>query len=92
MSAVPIPPVLRSSAGGAKQLEVDGATVGEILDGLVGAHPALRDQLFGADGSLNRFVNIYLNDQDIRYLADQATPVDSRDTVVILPAMAGGGA
>ncbi len=90
MSAVRIPPVLRANVGGAKQVDVTGATVGELLDGLVAAHPGLRDQLFGADGELNRFVNVYLDGQDVRYLDGVATPVDPRDELVILPAMAGG--
>ena len=90
MSAVRIPPVLRANVGGAKQVDVSGATVGELLDGLVAAHPGLRDQLFGADGELNRFVNVYLDGQDVRYLDGVATPVDPRDELVILPAMAGG--
>jgi molybdopterin synthase sulfur carrier subunit len=85
-----MPPVLRANVGGAKQLEIEGATVGEVLDALVSAHPALRDQLFTPDGDLNRFVNVYVNDQDIRYLQERATPVEARDTLILLPAMAGG--
>lgn len=90
MSTVRIPPVLRASAGGAKQIEVGGSTVGEVLQSLVDEYPTLRDQLFAGDGELNRFVNVYLDGQDVRYLQEQATPVGERDTVVILPAMAGG--
>jgi sulfur-carrier protein len=90
MSTVRIPPVLRANAGGSKQVEVAGGTVGEVLDGLVTQFPALRDQLFAGDGELNRFVNVYLDGQDVRYLQERATPVGERDTVVILPAMAGG--
>jgi molybdopterin converting factor small subunit len=90
VSAVRIPPVLRANVGGAKQVDVSGATVGELLDGLVAAHPGLRDQLFAEDGELNRFVNVYLDGQDVRYLGGTATPVDPRDELVILPAMAGG--
>jgi molybdopterin synthase sulfur carrier subunit len=90
MSAVRIPPVLRANVGGAKQVDVSGATVGELLDGLVAAHPALRDQLFTSEGELNRFVNIYLDGQDVRYLDGVSTPVDPRNELVILPAMAGG--
>ncbi|HEX3266343.1 MAG TPA: ubiquitin-like small modifier protein 1 [Candidatus Limnocylindrales bacterium] len=90
MSVVRIPPVLRASAGGAKQVEVTGSTVGEVLQALVSEYPTLRDQLFAGDGQLNRFVNVYLDGQDVRYLEEQATPVRDRDTVVILPAMAGG--
>jgi sulfur-carrier protein len=90
VSAVRIPPVLRASVGGAKQVDVSGSTVGELLEGLVAAHPALRDQLFTSDGELNRFVNVYIDGQDVRYLGGTATPVDPRDEMVILPAMAGG--
>ncbi|HWP62524.1 MAG TPA: ubiquitin-like small modifier protein 1 [Candidatus Binatia bacterium] len=90
MSTVRIPPVLRPATGGAKQVEVAGATVGEALDALVAAYPALRAQLFGPDGQLNRFVNVYVNDTDVRHLEDTATPIGERDTIVILPAMAGG--
>jgi molybdopterin synthase sulfur carrier subunit len=61
-----------------------------VLDGLVATYPGLRDQLLTQDGVLNRFVNVYLNDEDIRYLAELATPTGERDTIVILPAMAGG--
>jgi sulfur-carrier protein len=90
MSVVRIPPVLRANAGGAKQVEVGGSTVGEILQSLVTEYPSLREQLFASEGELNRFVNVYLDGQDVRYLQEQATPVGERDTVVILPAMAGG--
>ncbi len=90
MSTVRIPPVLRASAGDQKQLTVDGATVGAVLEALVAQHPALRGQLLSGDGDLHRFVNVYLNDQDVRYLEAMATPVTDRDTITILPAMAGG--
>ena len=90
MSTVRIPPVLRASAGDQKQLSVDGATVGAVLEALVAMHPALRGQLLSAEGDLHRFVNVYLNDQDVRYLDALATPVTERDTITILPAMAGG--
>jgi sulfur-carrier protein len=90
MSVVRIPPVLRASAGGVKQVEVGGSTVGEVLQSLVTEYPSLREQLFAGDGQLNRFVNVYLDGEDVRYLEEQATPVGERDTVVILPAMAGG--
>jgi molybdopterin converting factor small subunit len=90
MSTVRIPPVLRANAGGEKQVQVEGSTVGEVLQALVGRYPALREQLYAGDGELNRFVNVYLDGQDVRYLQEQATPVREADTVVILPAMAGG--
>ena len=91
MTAVRIPPVLRAQAGNQKQVEVGGATVGEALDSLIGQFPGLRDQLLTADGTLNRFVNVYVNGRDVRYEQELATPVAATDTVVLLPAMAGGG-
>ncbi|CAN5742856.1 MoaD/ThiS family protein [soil metagenome] len=90
MTAVRIPPVLRTHVGDAKQVVASGATVGELVDDLVGRHPGLADQLRAADGGLHRFVNVYLNGQDVRYLDGLSTPVGERDTLVILPAMAGG--
>ena len=91
MTAVRIPPVLRAQAGNQKQVEVSGATVGEALTSLIGQFPGLRDQLFTEDGSLNRFVNVYVNGRDVRYEQELATPVTDGDTVILLPAMAGGG-
>ena len=90
MSTVKFPAVLRSNVGGAREVEAAGSTIGEVLDSLVAAHPALRDQLFTGDGELNRFVNVYLNGQDVRYLAGRETPVTAADEVRLLPAMAGG--
>lgn len=90
MSTVRIPPVLRAQAGGAKTLDVAGATVGEVLGALVEAHPGLRAQLFTHEGILNRFVNVYVDGRDVRYTGDLSTAVGERDEVVILPAMAGG--
>ena len=90
MSTVRIPPVLRAAAGGAKEVEIGGSTVGEVLGQLVDRFPGLRAQILTDDGELNRFVNVYLDGQDIRYLDERATPVAERDTVIILPAMAGG--
>lgn len=90
MSAVRIPPVLRTATGGQKQVQVSGATVGEVLRTLVTTYPSLSQQLFAEDDSLNRFVNVFLNDTDIRHLDALATRVEEPDTVVILPAMAGG--
>jgi sulfur-carrier protein len=91
MATVKIPPVLRASVGGEREVSAEGANVGEVLRGLAGAHPATADQLFGADGELNRYVNVYLNDEDVRVLDGLETAVSDGDTVVILPAMAGGG-
>jgi len=90
VSVVRIPSVLRAAAGGNKQLELSGASVGDVVEGLVSEYPSLRGQLLTDDGELNRFVNIYVNGQDVRYLDGLATPVGERDEVRLLPAMAGG--
>jgi molybdopterin synthase sulfur carrier subunit len=90
VTVVRIPPVLRPQVGNDKQVEAAGATVAEVLADLVARHPGLREQLLTADGSLHRFVNVYLNGQDVRYLDDLATPVSEGDALIILPAMAGG--
>jgi sulfur-carrier protein len=90
VSTVKIPPVLRSSTGGAKEVEAEGASVGEVLRALAGQHPATASQLFSEEGELNRYVNVYLNDEDVRVLDGLETSVGAADTIVILPAMAGG--
>jgi molybdopterin synthase sulfur carrier subunit len=90
MSIVKIPPVLRNSTGGAKEVEADGQNVGEVLRALATQHPDTQRQLFGEGGQLNRYVNVYLNDEDVRVLDGLETPVKDTDTLVILPAMAGG--
>jgi len=90
MTAVRIPPVLRAQAGNQKKVEVAGATVGEALDSLLDQYPGLREQILTEDGSLNRFVNVYVNGRDVRYEQELATPVGGQDEVILLPAMAGG--
>ncbi len=90
MSTAKITPVLRGSTGGEKEVAVDGSTVGEALRSLATQHPDTERQLFGEDGELNRYVNVYLNDEDVRVLDGLETPVGERDSLVILPAMAGG--
>ncbi|HEY7735807.1 MAG TPA: ubiquitin-like small modifier protein 1 [Candidatus Limnocylindrales bacterium] len=90
MSTVKLPTVLRPTVGGAREVVVDGATIGEVVRGLVEKHPGLRQQLLTDDGDLNRFVNVYLNGQDVRYLSGLDTPVGGTDEVRLLPAMAGG--
>jgi molybdopterin converting factor small subunit len=90
VSTVWIPQVLRAAAGGNKQLELAGATVGDLVTGLVEQYPSLRGQLLSDEGELNRFVNVYVNGQDVRYLNGLKTAVEARDEVRLLPAMAGG--
>ena len=90
MSTVFIPAVLRANVGGAKSLELGGDSIRAIVDALVERHPALKGQLLTDDGELNRFVNVYVNGQDVRYLAGLDSPVAANDEVRLLPAMAGG--
>ena len=87
---IKLPTVLRPHAGGEKQVEVAGGTVGEVIGDLVGRFPALEDQLFESEQSLRRFVNVYLNDDDIRYLGGLGAGVSDGDRLTILPAVAGG--
>ena len=90
MSTIRIPQVLRPQTAGERAVEVGGATIGDAVQALVGRHPALASQLLTADDELHRFVNVYLNGRDVRYLAGLATPVDERDEIRLLPAIAGG--
>jgi sulfur-carrier protein len=90
MATIKIPPVLRGSVGGEKEIQASGGNVGEVLRQLASQHPATESQLFSEDGELNRYVNVYLNDEDVRVLQGLETGVSDSDTVVILPAMAGG--
>jgi molybdopterin converting factor small subunit len=82
--------VLRAQTGGAKQVEAPGATVREVLSSLVATYPGLTTQLLTPEGELNRFVNVFLNDTDVRHLDDLDTATSDRDALVLLPAMAGG--
>jgi molybdopterin converting factor small subunit len=90
MATVKIPPVLRPAVSGMSELQLEGATVGEILGALAEMHPETRGQMFADNGELNRFVNVYVNDEDVRVQQGLDTGVGADDTVVILPAMAGG--
>ena len=92
MATIKIPPVLRASVGGEKEVGASGGNVGEVLRALAADHPATEAQLFSAEGELNRYVNVYLNDEDVRVLGGLDTAVSDQDVLVILPAMAGGGA
>jgi molybdopterin synthase sulfur carrier subunit len=87
---VRLPTVLRSQAGGASVVTVDSGTVGEVLAKLVAEYPGLTGQVVQADGSLHKFVNIYVDDDDVRYLDGVNTPVPDGAEVSILPAVAGG--
>jgi sulfur-carrier protein len=87
---VKIPTQLRAAAGGAGELQVDGATVGEVLDAVYERHGELRDRLSDGDGGLRRFVNVYVDGEDIRFTDGLQTPVADGQEVQVLPAVAGG--
>ena len=87
---VRIPTALRTLTGGAGEVSVEGSTVGEILKSLDSAHPGLTERLFDDTGSLRRFVNVFVADEDIRFLDGLSTPVAEGQSVSIIPAVAGG--
>ena len=89
MATVRLAPVLRASAGGSKQVSAQGNTLGEVLSDLFQHYPSLKEQI-QPEQELSRFINVYVNDQDVRYLQGLQTSVGSNDTVILLPAMAGG--
>ena len=85
-----IPTVLRPAVHGQTTVEIVGTTVGEVLNNLVATYPTLEGQVLDAEGGLHRFLNIYVNDDDVRYLQQLETPVANGDEISILPAVAGG--
>jgi molybdopterin synthase sulfur carrier subunit len=87
---VKIPTQLRAAAGGEGELELEGGTVGEVLDALFERHGELRDRLSDGDGALRRFINVYVDGEDIRFADGLETPVADGHEVQILPAVAGG--
>jgi len=89
---VNLPTVLRTHAGGAKTVSAEGSTIGEVLLALVEEYPGLSGQVIDEDGNLHKFVNVYLNDDDVRYMSALDTPVKDSDEISILPAVAGGAA
>jgi len=89
MATVRLAPVLRASAGGAKQVSAAGSNLNEVLADLYKHYPALKEQIQPAE-SLSRFINVYVNDQDVRYLKGLETSISPTDTIILLPAMAGG--
>ncbi len=88
---VRLPTVLRPHAGGRSTVEASGSTIGEILQRLEVDYPGLKGQVLADGGGLHRFVNVYVNDDDVRYLSALDTPVKEGDEISILPAVAGGG-
>jgi len=87
---VRLPTVLRQHAAGQSSVKANGATIGEVFDDLLRQFPLLAGQVVTDDGSLHKFVNVYRNDDDVRFLDSLATPVADDDVVTILPAVAGG--
>jgi molybdopterin converting factor small subunit len=87
---VRIPTTLRSLAGGSSEVEVEGSTVGEVLKSLDAANPGFSDRLLDDEGGLRRFVNVFVADDDVRFLQGLETPVPDGETVAIIPAVAGG--
>ena len=90
MTKIHIPTPLRQYAGKQPAVEVKASTVGEALSGLVSKHPELRRHLYTNDGKLRAFVNVYLNDEDVRYLQKEATVLKDSDSISIVPSIAGG--
>lgn len=90
MAKILIPTPLRQYTDKKNSVELEGSTVGEVLSALTTEHPELRKHLYNDEGKLRSFVNVYLNDEDIRYMNKDATPVSSNDTLTIVPSIAGG--
>ncbi len=90
MSKIHIPTPLRQYVGKQASVDVSGTTVGEAMSALVGQHPDLRRHLYTDEGKLRAFVNLYLNDEDIRYLQKEATALKDGDSISIVPSIAGG--
>jgi len=85
-----IPTVLRPAMGGEASITVEGSTIGAILSQVTSRYPAVKGQLLNADGTLHRFLNVYVNDDDVRYLGGLDAPVADSDEITLLPAVAGG--
>jgi len=88
--AIRLPTVLRPAAGGQATVEAEGATVGEVFDDLIRQQPGLKSQLLTDEGELHRHLNVFLNDDDIRYLGRLDAKVTDGDTLTLMPAVAGG--
>ncbi|MFZ0664560.1 MAG: MoaD/ThiS family protein [Acidimicrobiales bacterium] len=89
-TTVRIPSQLRPLSGGAGEIQLEGSTVGEVLKALDSAHPGFGDRIFEENGNLRRFVNVFLADEDVRFLQGLGTPVADGQTISIVPAVAGG--
>jgi molybdopterin converting factor small subunit len=91
MPQIQIPSPLRQYSGKQSSIDITATTVGEALAGLVSLHPDLKRHLYTDDGKLRAFVNVYVNDEDMRYLQKEATELKDGDTISIVPSIAGGG-
>lgn len=87
---VRVPTVLRQHTAGEAKVEASGATLREVIDDLEARYGGIKERLVSAEGDLHRFINLYVNDEDVRFLSGIETPVEDGDTVAILPAVAGG--
>jgi len=87
---VRLPTIMRANAGGQSEISAEGSTIGEVIDDIVKQFPGTATHLRAPDGGVHRFVNVYLNDEDVRYLGKLETAVGDGDTVSIVPAVAGG--
>jgi molybdopterin converting factor small subunit len=90
MVTVRVPTILRPLTGGAAEVAVDGATLAEVLDQLEAGYPGIRTRVLDDDGKLRRFVNVYVNDDDVRFASGLTTPTPDGASVSIIPAVAGG--
>ncbi|TFG64239.1 MAG: MoaD/ThiS family protein [Nitrospirales bacterium] len=90
MIKVRIPTPLRTMTGGKSEVELTGNTVSEIIDNLGSAHPGIKERVYDEQGEIRRFINIYVNEEDIRFLTGKDTPLKDGDEVSIIPAIAGG--
>jgi len=88
--AVRIPTPLRKLTAGADEVNIEGATIGDLIDNLEAAHPGMKERLCDENGEIRRFVNVYLNDEDVRFLDGRNTALKDSDEVSIVPAIAGG--
>ena len=90
MIKVRIPTPLRPMTGGKNEVEIAGKTIGEMIENLGAAHPGIKERLYDESGEVRRFINIYVNEEDIRFLTGKETPLKEGDEVSIIPAIAGG--
>ena len=90
MATVYLPTPLRRFASGQSKVQVDGSTVGQVLQNLDTSYPGLKERLYDENGEIKRFIQVFVNEEDVRGLQGDDTPVDARDKISIVPAMAGG--